>query len=210
MIKNKKGREDNDFEKIIEKINKRFIEIVESGDQEEKLRLGFFREKYTHFMVYSELVKNEWEVRWEKETELKFRVTGNKDKSGNHDLVVVDRDEKPVAGFEFFLGYDVGEKSFTSTQFNKHLQKDYKKLINSSMNEIYIINYFYKGESKRSTQERTEKKEKRYQEHISSCVSACNEIAEEHKDTNLPIKLGLWMVEARDDGIASAGIIRFC
>lgn len=208
MIKNKKGKEDNNFEKIIEKINKRFIEIIESDNPEEKLRLEFFREKYTHFMLYSELKKNEWNVIWEKETELKFKVTGNKDKSGNHDLVVVGGDNKPVAGFEIFLGYDVGEKSFTSTQFKEHLLKDYKKLINSSMDKVYIINYFYKGESKRSTKDRTDKKKKKYLEHFSSCVSACNKIAKKHKDSNLPIELGLWMIEARDDGIDGIGAIR--
>jgi hypothetical protein len=197
------------FEVSVEKINKRFIAIAESEELEEKLLLDFFREKYTHFMLYSELIKNNLYVQWEKKTKLKFRVMGNIDRSGNHDLVVVDKNNNALAGFEIYLGYDVGQKSFTASQFEKHLLIDYNKLMNSNMSEVYIINYFYKGCSKRSTPNRTEKKEEVYRQHFSSCVSICKNLAMKHQKSEISIRFGLWIVEARDDGFTGNGVIRF-
>jgi hypothetical protein len=199
MIETKKENVYTDIEGIIEIANEQFIKTAESIDTDEKLMLEFFREKYIHFVLYSLFKKKGWNVRSEWPTKWKFIVTGKTPQSGNHDIVLFDRNEKPVAIFEFYLGFDVGEKNLDSSDFKKHLDKDYKKLINSDLCEVYILNYFYKGKSERSSPNRSARKEKSYQEHFSLCVSACNELAKEHKASNLNIKVGLWIVEARDD-----------
>ena len=208
MIETKKENVYTDIEGIIEIANEHFIKTVESIDTDEKLMLEFFREKYIHFVLYSLFKKKGWNVRSEGPTKWKFTVNGKKPRSGNHDIILFDRNEKPVVAFEIFLGFDVGEKNLDSNNFKKHLDKDYKKLKNSDLSEVYILNYFYKGKSERSSPNRSAKKEKSYQEHFSLCVSACNELAEKHKASNLNIKVGLWIVEARDDTAVSQGVIR--
>lgn len=208
MIETKKENVYTDIEGIIEIANERFIKTVESVDTDKKLMLEFFREKYIHFVLYSVFKKKGWIVRSEGPTKWKFTVTGKTPRSGNHDIVLLDRNEKPVAAFEIFLGFDVGEKNLDSSAFKKHLGKNYKKLINSDLSEVYILNYFYKGKSERSSSNRSAKKEKSYQEHFSLCVSACNDLVEKHKASNLNIKVGLWVVEARDDTAVSKGVIR--
>ena len=171
-----------EIEKIIEKGNNRFIEIVETDRQEEKLMLDFFRERYTHFIHFKFLRENKWNVIWEEKTELKFIRTGQTPKSGNHDLVVLNENNRPIAGFEFFLGYVVGDSPpFSYNSFKTHLNDDYQKLVKSNMKAAYLLNYIYKGSSPRSSEAYTRKMEVTYQNHLSNCIMECEELVSKHK-----------------------------
>lgn len=195
------------IEKIIEEGNNRFIKNIEKGEESEKLMLEFFREKFTHFTLYKLFRKNGWNVDFEKESEVKLSRTGKSPRSGNHDLVILDKNNNRIAGLEMFLGYDVGkEKQLTYRQFHKHIFEDYEKLINSSLKAAYIINYFYKGIAPRSSPAYTDKKEKSYQNHLIDCVTECERLVKKHKNSNSKIKLIIWIVEGRDDDLTSMGI----
>lgn len=204
------------IEKIIEKANDEFKRIVESCSDEEKPKLKLFKEKYIHFIVYSLFKKKEMEIISEYPTEWKFKRKGKKKQSGNHDLVLFDRDNNPVAAFEFFLGYDVTEKkggkikdrNLDSKKFKEHLEMDYEKLKNSGLTEIYILNYFYKGKSKRAPYN-IERKENSYQNHFTKCLFTCEELVKKQKDSGSNIKLEVWVVEARDDGKDSHSVEKF-
>ncbi len=75
--------------KSIEDVNQHFLMFVESNDDKEKERLHFFREKYLQFLIYLSLTKKEFIILPEESTELKFSITGKKETSGNHDLILV-------------------------------------------------------------------------------------------------------------------------
>ena len=194
--------------KSIEDVNQHFLMFVESNDDKEKERLHFFREKYLQFLIYSSLKKKEFMILPEESTELKFSITGKKERSGNHDLILVHNDQK-FAGFEFYLGYDVDYKNLNSNDFSKHLKKDYEKLIKSSLAEIFILNYFFKSHSKRSSHGKVIRKEKSYQEHFKLCHKFCEELVKNHKESNPDKNLYLWMIEGRDDGHKGHGILCF-
>ena len=113
MIETKKENVYTDIEGIIEIANEHFIKTVESVNTDEKLMLAFFREKYIHFVLYSLFKKKGWNVRSEWPTKWKFTVTGKKPQSGNHDIVLFDRNEKPVAIFDFFWDLMLEKKIWT-------------------------------------------------------------------------------------------------
>jgi len=200
-----------EIEKIIEEGNNKFVEILDTANKDEKILLEFFREKYTHFILYKLFKNNGWNVDFEKKTEVKLLRTGKNPRSGNHDLMIFDKKGNRIAGLELFLGYDVGkEKQLTYRQFRDHIIEDYEKLINSNLKAAYIINYFYKGITKRASIAYTEKKEKSYQNHLMNCVIECEKLVKKHKESNLKVKLGVWVVEARDDVLHSKGIKKIC
>ena len=106
MIETKKENVYTDIEGIIEKANEHFIKTVESVDTDEKMMLEFFREKYIHFVLYSLFKKKGCNVRSEWPTKWKFTVTGKTPQSGNHDIVLFDRNKKYsnfIAGSQILL-----------------------------------------------------------------------------------------------------------
>ena len=199
----------NEIEKIIEEGNKEFVKIVRIGREDEKSMLEFFREKFNQFILYKLFRKNGWNVSFEEKTESKFSKTGRIFRSGNHDLVILDDKFRPIAGLEIFLGYDAGKQhQLNYESFKEHLYSDYQKLVISSLQAAYIVNYFYKGSSQRSPLGYTTKKETSYLTHLTNCVIECEELVKKHKNSNSEIKLVIWIVEARDDGLHSMGIKR--
>jgi hypothetical protein len=197
-----------EISKTVEEVNRHFLEFIESEDSEEKELLHFFREKYLHFLVYSKLKKKGFPIKPEIPTELKFRINGETERSGNHDLILFHKDQR-FAGFEFYLGYDVNSYALDSNDFKKHIESDYKKLIKSKLSELFILNYFYKGRSERSSTGRTNRKEKSYQNHFNQCCMCCEELIKKHKEGKYNKKLNLWIIEGRDDKCMGHGIISF-
>ena len=188
------------IERVIEYVNNSFISIGKSKDTEKNQLLTFFREKYIQSLLYFELEKEGFNVEFEEATKWKFMITGKKPRSGKHDLVIFNNN-KQIAAIEIFLGFDIGYKNLNYKKFETHINIDYKKLIKSKINNIYILNYFYKGESIRKSPNRTARKENSYQNHYQNCIVKCENIFKDHQLYNPNINLGLWLIHAREDKI---------
>ena len=204
------------IQSVIIKTNERFIKTIMLEDEsEEKSMFVLFREKYIHYLLYSALAKNQklknldYSVGEEVATHLKFVVTGNYPKSGRHDIVIIDRNNNPIVGFEIFLGYDKGHYNLTSKSFIKHLDKDYMKLTkDSKLKRAFLLNYFYKSGSERETSNKTKRKERSYQSHLLKCKEKMIELNRNHRSYDSLIELSIWLVEARDDGERSLGSLK--
>lgn len=193
--------------KIVESVCNDYIDMIATGNRDEKMRLDFFREKYLHFLLYSALTEKGFRVYSEQSSEYKFIRSGTLPQSGKIDCVIMDND-KPLVGFEIFLGYDVDNKRINSNSFKKHLDIDYNKLLNSTMEDVYILNFFYKGKVERSSPGYTKKREKAYEDHFLNCLEICKKKAEHIISSGVKKKFHIWVIEARDDGEESKGIIQ--
>ncbi len=203
-------------DEVIKETNKKFIETVMAKNKsKEKIMFEFFREKYIHYLLYSNFSSNQefkklgYHIEAEAATHLKFIVTGNYPKSGRHDIIIRDEKGKPVVGFEIFLGYDKDNKTLNSRSFIAHLEKDHMKLTKDpNLKHAYLLNYFYKGRSKRVGLERTKRKEKSYQDHLLKCKKRMEKMVKDPVELKRSMELSIWLVEARDDDKTALGQLK--